>query len=159
MSKLLTIKDDKDEIEFRETIRTRRIYKLSDTLKISPDSQSLPELFDDIDKNAELCGVEYELPVSKVSTAAQQIEQVVQEYKKDVEDFSAKIKEHEKRAIAILTPLMQDAKDLRPDLAMEIDSFEFKDQNGEAKIAARLSVALEPKREIRAIAHESEILE
>lgn len=145
MAKLISIKDDKGNEEFVETIRTRRIYKLSELINVDANSTTLPSLFNDIDENSELCGVLNEIPMAKFIQCATALEQKREAFKQLVVQFSANTKEIENECVAIIAPLLNEAKALRPDLVMEIENVEFKDQNGEAKIASRLSVSLDKK--------------
>lgn len=159
--KLLTIKDEEGGEEFVETIRTRRIYKLSETLNIDANSTNLPPLFNDIDENSELCGVVNEIPMAKFIQCAQGLEQKREEFKQLAHEFSERTKALEAEAKIIIDPILNDAKSLRPDLVMEIEGVEFKDQNGEARVAARLSVALDKKekRVVPAIEHNVEVVQ
>ena len=157
--KLLTIKDEDENEAYVETVRRRRLYEISDAINVSPDAQVLPPIFDDMDKNAELCGAP-EIPMGDIIKASKDLEDLTNEFVETAKVFFEKVEILESRGSQILDPLLNQARAVRPDLVMAFEKLKFKDQNGRATIAAKISLPLEGvQSKPVAIEHNVEVLE
>ena len=153
--KLISIQDETAEDNFIPTQRIRKIYDLAQAININPESESIPEIYADLDDNAGLCGAP-EIPISKMAQTSQTLQNLVDEYKQSVASFQAKVKDIEARAEKAFLPLIQEALDSNMMLSPQVDYVRFKDQDGNARVAI---ISCKAKEVVRDLMAEPKVIE
>ena len=138
-------------------MRYRKKYKLSaiTSANVNDESAKLPEIFEDINKNAALCNTQ-PLPISRIIKIVQRLQDFQNEFKEFFNEFSMNVEDLENRCEEFLQTIPNDYKstlknqnpenvsDLIDDI-FKVLSVEFKNQDGEANIDLKLSMPVPEK--------------